>query len=332
MVLDRTQPMVRWLLRCVVFALPLVALTAFTEVRMRTVPNSYTKKRAALERRAAGLEVLVLGSSHAFRGVAPVQLSAPALNLADLSQSLYYDQAMLQRNVERLPRLRAVILAVSYHSLWFQLNDSMDDPRVYYYRSYWGIAERTSREVWDPRHLGLVSSYDPATTMSALIRRFHVDLAPTVAEDGWSPHPQVSTSADLARSAADVVTRHHSVMKAKHFGENVGYLQSIADLARARGLALMLVTLPVSRAYRACIDIARWAEARAAILSVTRESGCSYHNYIEDPRFSDADFADADHLNPAGARRFTGILDRECLQPALRRHSADGAHEEVVGD
>lgn len=70
--------------------------------------------------RAEGIETAVFGDSHSHRGIAAEYFSTKSFNFSYTSQDLYYSNAMLHRLEAELPRLKNIILNVSYFSLGYQ--------------------------------------------------------------------------------------------------------------------------------------------------------------------------------------------------------------------
>ncbi|RMG71008.1 MAG: hypothetical protein D6722_07650, partial [Bacteroidetes bacterium] len=105
-----------YVLRAAIFALPVALLFLGLEALQRYLPGDYPAKKAGLEARRGEIETLILGSSHSYMGIAPQALHGEAYNLAFTAQTLYFDQFLLEKYLDSLPRLRRVILPVSYIS------------------------------------------------------------------------------------------------------------------------------------------------------------------------------------------------------------------------
>jgi hypothetical protein len=57
---------------------------------------------------------------------------------------------------------------------------------------------------------------------------------------------------------------------------------------------------------------------RIAMTTLAKIPGVKYRDYLEDSRFSNDDFLDADHLAPEGAKKFSQIFASEMIAPAMR--------------
>ena len=92
--------MKRFILRLSVFAIMLVILLALIELIARKAPNTYKdKERTMLSTLSDSVEVLVLGSSHNFYGLNPQLIKKSCYNLANTSQTIYYDDYLLSRYI-----------------------------------------------------------------------------------------------------------------------------------------------------------------------------------------------------------------------------------------
>jgi hypothetical protein len=77
------------------------------------------------------------------------------------------------------------------------------------------------------------------------------------------------------------------------------------------------VTLPVHESYARFMNRDAWKKSKEVIQAMVRQGAVSYHNYLEDRRFTVGDFHDHDHLSTAGAAKMTRILDEEVVKAAL---------------
>ena len=104
--------------RVLIFLLPVVIIIALWEYGLSTIPNSYSIKNAQMEAQAGQIEALVLGGSHALRGVDPAYFVMKGYNAANVSQSLYYDEQITLKYLDKMHSLKLVLMDISYISLW----------------------------------------------------------------------------------------------------------------------------------------------------------------------------------------------------------------------
>ena len=91
-----------FLLKVFLFLLPVNLAIVAVELQLRTIPNAYSLKKTQLDNLCEELEILCLGSSHAFFGINPVYFSKKAYNAANFSQTLDYDQKILEKYIDKM--------------------------------------------------------------------------------------------------------------------------------------------------------------------------------------------------------------------------------------
>ena len=106
---------------------------------LRNIPNEYSIKKDYLDANSNHIEILVLGSSHSYRGVNPEFINGKVYNAAFFSQSLDYDFAILNKYNGEWDSLKNIILPISYGSLYTKLDSGIESWRVKNYNIYFDI-------------------------------------------------------------------------------------------------------------------------------------------------------------------------------------------------
>jgi len=312
----------RFFLKTLALGIPFALFLGVYEFRVSRVhPNTFTVKKAFLERQAQDVEVLVLGSSHAYYDVLPGLLGRPAFNLADVSQSLFYDRALLKKYLGQMPSLKLVVLPVSYFSLGCQLDDGTELWRSYYYYKFYGLYHRDWRQDWNVRNF---SDYFLCNEQLGGIRNVFWGKIKDVSADydpwgGWTKRAADHAGEkpmSLSESAQVVLERHHDLMKSQHVQENVAILEDIIHELKVRGIKLVLVTTPVTRYYSDGMNAGQYQQMQDILKRLSSDYGVNYYNYGLDSRFSDEDFFDGDHLNLRGAQKFSLLLKADVILPS----------------
>lgn len=104
----------KFLTYCLLFFVPVVAVYLAVEYFSTQVPSVFKANEAYMEREQHGFETLVLGSSQMQSAVNPEWLDSPTLNLASGDQHHDTDFKLLKGIHESLPKLKTVVLEVSY--------------------------------------------------------------------------------------------------------------------------------------------------------------------------------------------------------------------------
>src|SRR3569833_1458270 len=331
-----SNPMRATALRLCLFLLPVLACRGLLEGWLARVPSSHSVKRVNLESAAAATDTLILGSSGAYWDIAPPYLPGHAYNLGNVAQTLYYDDQLATRWLERLPRLHRVIIAIPYVSMFFQLQGTDEEERQYGYFQQWRIPPPGWRERLDLRMLSDVALRTPLFAVSSLrtavVQHLHgAPLAgppvdPPIHPDGWCPRwPPEPT--ELAEPVVQTkIAYHHGLMHMSDEVANRASLEHLVSLLHSRGVEVIIVTPPVWPSYAALIRQDYWQRAQADFRDLGEKYGVRYFDFMKDPRFSVADFLDADHLNEHGAVHFTQLLtaaiDEPVAQPGQRAADA----------
>ena len=332
--------MKRLFLAVAALAAPFAILVGLFEVRLAKAPapNQFAAKKCLLERQKQRVEVLVLGSSHSVHGILPSLLGEPAFNLSGVSQSLYYDHALLAKYLIKMPSLKLVVCPVSYFSLEWQLDESIESWRCYYYRYEWGLPHRDWHMTWHARNFsGYCLCGSELGRKNILFGKIKDATTDFDLYGGWTNRPFVSDNLKdsgmgphLPESAVVALKRHHSGMKQEQLPENAQILTDILRQVKYRGIGLVLVTLPVSRYYADGMNSGAYQRMQATLRQVTATDGVEYLNYTFDRRFSDADFYDADHLNALGAHKFSLILRDEVISRRFSNRPKEAPAEKGV--
>lgn len=279
------------------------------EYGLSRMPNSNSIKRDRLHELAGQVDTIILGGSETYYGISPHALSGTAFNLANWSQSLYFDYEIAKRVLPDLPKLERAIVLVNYMSLYMELYDHPESYRQYQYLKEWGIPLQRPVDYLDVRTLSRVAVYSPHSALEALLKGFRGSLAPRVDDRGWYRVPDEDRWGLGVEQAHGRLAVHHGFMREKYFSANRERLERLVTLLRAAGADVVLVTTPVWETYRAGMRQPMWTKARAVFDEVAQKYGVRYLNFQNEPRMKADDFEDADHLNAEGAVRFTTILD-----------------------
>ncbi len=320
-VFDR-HPVVRLTAKLLLILLPVLGYGVCEEARLRRMPTSYARKLDLIRRQGRETRVLILGNSEAFQGIRPSELGCPALNLANTSQSIYYDTRIVLTHLTDLPSLQVVVLPISYFSLRYSAADSMEPWRTYLYRLYFGIpSEGRLSNWWNPRNYLFLLNFTE-------VRRFGFHALPPGAgsvvpmdDDGWytGGGSGAAGSVDLTpEGGAERVRGHERVMRKENVARNIADLEGLFEVLRSREIVAVLTTLPVHRSYASNMNREHYREMTSTLDGLARKYHIEYRNFLLDKRFADADFADANHLSRRGAVSFSRILRDEVLAVYLQ--------------
>jgi len=282
------------------------------EYNLGEISNSYNYKRKCLERGLDTVQVLVLGSSQATYGINPDYFSLKGFNLSHLSQSLYYDSHLALRYIDKMPKLKYVIINVSYFSFNYQLMDGTEGWRDYYYSQFWGI-DFNEIPLFDLKRYSKIFLYNPIASLSYFKRGFRVDLIEGYKPNGYLIADTVKNSLNISDSLGHQRVMLHESYKEFRVKENKNELDLLISELKKRNIEPVIVTPPVFSTYYKYVDKARLKKNIDAINTICTKYKCNYFNYFCDSRFIQRDFIDNDHMNFMGAEKFSKILNNEIL-------------------
>ena len=81
-----------------------------------------------------------------------------------------------------------------------------------------------------------------------------------------------------------------------------------------RNVNVVFLSAPLAPQFTQYLDTARLERTRTTIRNRVAHDHATYLDYVEDPRFTAADFADPVHLNKDGARKFSRILNEAAIR------------------
>jgi len=280
------------------FLLPLVLLAA-GEAYVRSLPNAAKSKHEFLTKHSDEVDVLVLGSSHTYYGICPDALGSHAYNAAQVSQTLRYDDWLLHHY--SFNNIEWVVQPVSDFSLYENLEGGSEWYLANRYRLYMDCDIHSPWSVygWE------------ATAFPAFVEKLKSLWQPPKMR--WSEQGQgleytlESRAAEWDNGAERA--RHNCYENFAAAEENVGHLHRIARFCEKRHARLLLISTPLRPSYRSAQDPRQIADMRHRLkVFLKRHPVAMYLDFSADPRFSDVDFYDADHLNTDGARKLSFLI------------------------
>lgn len=288
--------MKKFLIKTILFLIPLVTIFAAAEYVLRSIPNAYKLKYNYMQKHGKEVETLVFGSSHTYHSVSPSAFGGRCFNIAYSSQDLERDCYLFDRFTEQAKSLRNVIIDISYHTMPEMMEDfSYSESLLKYYGIYMDYPPtRFSLELtipqWSKKMLMYLKGVETCKCDSL----------------GFGIENR-NSKIDLYN--AEVVVKYHTHKNRTHVERNMQILRHIAEECQKRGIRLILLTSPVTDLYASCLDSTQLRLMYNCVEEITSEyPSAIYLDYIGDSRFSHEDFFDVDHMNKSGAEKFSRIL------------------------
>jgi hypothetical protein len=299
-------------LKLFVFSLPILGFVVFIETTLRNAPNDYSYKNQYLVDNAEDIEILIMGSSHSLYGINPEYLSVNSFNAAHVSQSIDYDYLLFRKFSENLSNLKTVVLPISYSTLFSRLGDGAENWRTSNYRIFYGIEEGAPALL---SHLLLYGSKPYPLFKRSLSYSISKVFSATpyngvsVSDLGFGLTYTNIKQANLIASGK-LAARRHTKDVGKWEKQNTELLNRLIRDCKTLGVNLLIITTPTLSEYRNYLNENQVSRMNSILSNtVKKHSNVTYQSFMSDSRFTTNDFHDADHLNSAGAAKFTRILN-----------------------
>ena len=293
--------MKKFLYRIFLFFIPVIIFIIGCEIFVRNMPSEYRQKRDQLITNADSIEVLVLGSSHAMDGADPRQFTLYTHNLAFGSQSIHFDRKLVEKYLHDLPKLKYVLIALDYNSLYFD----HDEERDFFYKYYYDISYK-NRKFYKETFLQSVFVYTPGLTLSMIINSLKGDKRDELIK-GW-----INNS---VRNDKVVSSVERNEIRAKSFNSTVrtweggdsvvNDLEELINLLLSKNITPILITYPVYSLMNNFLDVSTLERNRNVGNELSQRYQIPYLNYNDDDSFTIEYFFNCDHLNKEGAAKLS---------------------------
>lgn len=287
------------------FSIPVIVILGLCESIARATPNSYKYKDTWMRENGPSVKTVILGSSHTYMGIRPQYLGDSVFNLANLGQSLYYDQYLINRYIDDCPNLKNIIIPISTFSLF---DKTMEEQRQWYrciyYKLYMGCSDHSffskyNFELSNPdycfKKIGkFVKSKLGYKEYDYDSLGWCMDCAPGLLEkNNW----------DEAEGDIEDHKRQLETM-----GKNIELVKGVARTCEKKNIRLILITTPTWHTYYNYFPQEQLKKMYEGIHRIQKTCSVDYYDYFKDTRFEEIDFYNCSHLSSVGAVKFSKIL------------------------
>lgn len=291
---------------------PLALLFFLLEHKIKSLPNSYNIKKKAIELNGKNTDIIILGTSQALYGLNPSYFTTPTLNLANSSQSLYFDKEILIQQIDNLPKLRKVVLTLTYMSLYYDMNDVSENMRTYAYYHYWGIKNHNFN-YFDFKNYSLISLLGIKSILGIIKNNFaRIDEqdAGFITKEGFLSCDSVNSSKRISDSIGKKqFLQHNNLIKPQNLTINLKILKELLDKLRKKNITIYFVNSPTYKTYYQNFNKKITQKNDRIINSLCSFYNCKYFDWSKDTNFVKEDFYDNNHLNKYGAAKFSKLLN-----------------------
>lgn len=294
--------------RNVLFLLPILVIWLGVELYLSNKPlqNTYTAKAHYLQLKKDSVTTLILGSSHILNAFNPNYLSTISFNLANASQTLYYDSALLKTYLPQLPKLKTVIIGISYFSFFYELQDISENWRQQIYYHAFGI-KPAEFHAFELNNYSKLSLYGFGKTFTLLKQKGLSTDCSNLQPNGFlfkNVNETINDSIGEKR-----VTIHNNQRFAYRQQNIQDRLLHMVRLLREKDIQVVFVTTPCHKSYwKFCKEEVLQSQQKF-LHNLCQQFSCKYYNFLKDERFVLEDFANVDHLNLKGSIKFSTLLN-----------------------
>ncbi|MDX2469056.1 MAG: hypothetical protein QNL04_00610, partial [SAR324 cluster bacterium] len=337
----------RFIFKSVLLVIPFICLILWVEIGLVTATKSnktksnisYEIKKQFAEENRHSIKLLVLGSSHAVFGVNPEFLSLKSVNLAHRIQDPYYDANITNYYLKKLPVLEKVLISVFFHNWGSEVILKFPD-RMKQYELYYSIPlenktfsitetpvfESTltlKKDYWsEPFSISKFLHLRQYSQILALGERYkHLldfrELQRNVESRGMSPSGWWNAGPYTGEPAWDHAIWGAGVQSQlydeKILVKNINYLEGFIQHLQYMGIEPILFQVPVEPRFWRNIQPEVRSTFAKHVASLVAKNKLRYFDHSQDSCFTTLDYAYpyADHLNGAGANKFTKLLNAE---------------------
>ncbi len=300
-----------FLIKSVLFFVPLLAIVVVFELMIRQGKNSLNLKGAKFKS-ARAIDVMVLGSSHHQNAVNPKFLKGNTVNVAYGSQDYKLDYTILKNAFDSGKNPKVIVVEAAYHSLL------RENPKDYWrnglYEYFYDIDLNGN---FLSKHL-LISSNLKFFKQYLLQRLLKGEQSESLNEWGFDEKLYegffMSAGYDSSRISHDarirLIGRVAQGADEKVVARNSEYLSKIIDLCIKKDAQIIIATPPIYLTQKRLNtvdnlhlrdDFIKKIQAKHPVVRWVNLESSSF--------FSVDDYINDDHLNPTGALKYTKIID-----------------------
>ena len=270
------------------------------------------------------IQVCNFGSSHGVYGFDyENHTDCTCFNFALVSQSLAYDDKILNNYKQNISSGATVFIVVSYFSLYGEPEVESNDFVSKNARYYKFLPAKYIID-YNPK-MALLSDFPVLTQYENLVRAAGTIVKNGPTNDVFSGWEDTSADNDnleevgLKRAENHVMGTHVDKNgKLIHRQESFDAISDIISVCNNIGAHPVLITMPYTKYYVEGVDKSNpkfFETFYADINEIIHKTGVDYYDYSHDDRFYDHPelFMDTDHLNKKGAEKFTDILFDEIV-------------------
>jgi len=316
--------MKQFLKKILIFVFPLFLLVLGMDLYLRNMNSLYKEKKSGLITHAHEIEILILGNSHAARGVDPNYFTDYAFNIANSGQSIYFDKELTLQNIKALKKLKYVFISLDYHSLYF--SSQRGDRNIW---SYYGNGIKYPSEDYNKADISpFLFGYYPRVSFSFLKKdllakwkyrnharylNFDTQIGVIKTDEltkGFTSFSGTNTSDFKKNYYLDRMDGHHNLINNSTEKEMVlNELDELITKLHSKGITPIFFSTPTFKEYNKILDPDIITHNNLITRKLCLKYNMEFWDYAINNNFIKDEFFNPDHLNKKGSARFSKMLD-----------------------
>jgi hypothetical protein len=268
-------------------------------------------------------EAIFLGSSHIERGINPKFIDVPAYNLAYGSQDFYYDYMIVRKYMSSMPKLKYVVLGVSYFSFYYDESEYSSYMLKDYYTVLGIMPQILSLQFFKNISVFLIHQdtffkdvlqHKKPTVMNYINSddfRDAKNASDVLLNNGYRFSKGVMSINSLQLNAKERVFFHNRFHDERILLENLEIMKKLLSLLENRNIKIIMITTPYTSFYRESFSkeiIIKFYKVISQLCE--KHPHIEYMDYSDSPDFNLDDFLNSDHLNYKGAEKLSKKINK----------------------
>lgn len=295
--------MKKFIRKIVLFALLIGAILILLEVSVRSVPNEYSYKYEYLEKNITEIKVLSLGSSAARSGIDPDVFPISAFNVAQVSQDLETDCAIIHKYIESADSLKYVFFPILPMAYSYRMGEGVEDWRLRKYPIYMNL------DVEKPAFSDRFELSNFPGSVGQIIKYLKGEKTVDCYKKGMGDDDVVENEEKKISQGVMIAGIHNEHFYRENYEIIVPVLENTIELCAKHDVKIVLIVLPCYYTY--CENIEPLMVSECDSISrkiVDNHSNVTYFNWFTDSTFVSEDFRNSNHLSQAGAKKLTNRI------------------------
>lgn len=296
---------------CIWFFIPVVIVYAILEVLVVAIPLNYKIIGEYLKTDKNDIEVIALGSSQMKTAFNPALSNIPSINFASTSQHHKEDFNILKQTRERFPKLKYVLLELSYNHLELPYHPN-DYWKNNVYLKFYDVNAFERPTYFKDRLIYL--SNPRFYSIKMMDYYFYKHDKSQLNRYGFDTNNYNGAFKKLDYNESKIASRKfriHTNENLDVYETNTSFLFSMLDYMKDEQLQVIICSIPMYKTFLQKRN-PNLVHRRDSILNIITKkySNVQLLNEEEDTiNFKVKDFLNENHLNPDGAKKFTALVN-----------------------